>query len=277
MSSNPTIVARNLSKTYFLTKDGEERGFNLRRGRKVVEALKPISLVANSGESVGIIGRNGSGKSTLFSLLAGNETPTTGSVLVSSQPTLLSVSAALQPHLNAVDNVRLGLLAKGLRPAEVDEIKHDVAAWAEIGEAVDRPLKTYSSGMAARLKFAIATAVKPEILLVDEALATGDTAFNSKAQHRMESFLEHAATVLIVTHAIHTIRDHCTRALWLHEGTLIADGDPNVISQFYRRWTKFSAESDRKRAAQVIRRMRSEYVTPKIVLDSEAIDALDNS
>lgn len=271
MSNNPTIVARNLGKTYYLTKGGEDRGLGSRKNRVAIEALKPLSFIARSGESIGVIGRNGSGKSTLFSLLAGNESPTQGEVLVRSEPTLLSVSAALQPHLTAPDNVRLGLLAKGILPKEVEQMKHEVAAWADIGTAIDRPLRTYSSGMAARLKFSIATAVKPDILLVDEALATGDSAFNARAEERMNSFLEQAGTVLLVTHSISTIRNQCTRAIWLHEGELIADGSSEEVTHFYRTWSKHLANQDRIKAGQIIRRVRNDYIPKKIYFNSEIV------
>ncbi|ANR61415.1 hypothetical protein BSP99_02195 [Corynebacterium glutamicum] len=241
----------------------------------MVEALKPMSLACFTGESIGIIGRNGSGKSTLLSLIAGNEKPTAGEVFVSSHPTLLSVSAALQPHLNALDNVRLGLLAKGAAPSLVEEIEHHVVDWADIGDAIDRPLKTYSSGMAARLKFAIATAIRPQILLVDEALATGDAAFNEKAQDRMNSFLEKDGTVLVVSHSAGTIQQHCSRAIWIHEGEVIADGPTDDVTYLYSGWSRHISNRDRISAAKMIRRAQKSYYPTKILFDSEATAMLD--
>lgn len=271
----PTIVARGLAKTFYLTKSGDERGLTPKRRRTAVEALKPMSLVTYTGESVGIIGRNGSGKSTLLSLIAGNENPTAGKIFVSSHPTLLSVGAALQPHLNAIDNVRLGLLAKGAAPSLVEEIERRVADWADIGEAVDRPLKTYSSGMTARLKFAIATAIRPEILLVDEALATGDSAFNEKAQERMNSFLEKDGTVLIVSHSAGAIKNHCTRAIWIHEGEVIADGPTDEVTYLYSGWSRYVSDRDRISAGKMIRRAQNSYNPTEILFDSEAVAILD--
>lgn len=270
MSTKPTVVVRNLSKTYYLTKDGEERGLTPRNRRTSVEALKPTTFVAHSGESIGIIGRNGSGKSTLSALIAGHAEPTSGMVLVSAQPTLLSVSAALQPHLNALDNVKLGLLAKGMTPAEADEIKESVVRWADIGKASDRPLKTYSSGMGARLKFAIATAVRSEILLVDEALATGDASFNARAEQRMSSMLANASTIFLVTHSASTIRRQCNRTIWIDQGEIIADGAPRKITQLYQRWSDYTADNDRAKAMQLIRRMRRDYKPRTLLLGSEA-------
>lgn len=270
LSNNPSVIVRDVSKNYVVSKDGSEVGFSLAKRGIKIEALKPLSFVVESGQSVGIIGKNGSGKSTLLNLIAGHEKPTSGEIWVGEQPALLSVSAALQPHLSGMQNIRLGLLASGLTPARVAEVQHDVAKWAEIGSAIDRPLKTYSSGMGARLRFAIATAVRPEILLVDEALSTGDSAFKAKAEERMAEFLDDASTVFIVSHAAATIRKNCNRALWIHEGELIADGTARAVSGLYGKWSRALSQKDTKLANQIIRRARRQYNPPRIILDKEA-------
>lgn len=270
LSNNPSVIVRDVSKNYLVSKDGSEVGLSLARRGIQIEALKPLSFVAESGQSIGIIGKNGSGKSTLLNMIAGHEKPTTGQIWVGAQPALLSVTAALQQHLSGMQNIRLGLLASGLTPAQVVEIQHDVAKWAEIGTAIDRPLKTYSSGMGARLRFAIATAVRPEILLVDEALSTGDSAFKAKAEERMAEFLDDASTVFIVSHAAATIRKNCTRALWIHEGELIADGTARAVSGLYGKWSRALSKKDTKLANQLIRRARRQYNAPRIILDKEA-------
>ena len=242
-SNNISVAVRNVSKNYVISRDGSELHLNWpKRKLTTVRAVKPLSFVAQQGESIGILGQNGSGKSTLLSMIAGNESPTTGEILVSNQPSLLSVSAALQPHLSGVQNVRLGLLAKGLTPEEAEELVMPVATWASIGDAIHRPLSTYSSGMAARLKFAISTAIRPKILLVDEALATGDSTFNRRAQERMDQFLEEAATVFIVSHSAGTIRQHCSRALWLHDGNLVTDLPAKMAVKWYERWSRAKAQ-----------------------------------
>lgn len=277
MLNNPTVVVRHVSKTYRIDKEGNERSIFRTSGSTEVEALKPTSFVAFAGESIGVLGKNGSGKSTLLSLIAGNEELSSGSILVSSQPSLLSVSAALQPHLTGVENARLGLLAKGLSPEQVNELAVPACEWADIGDAIHRPLSTYSSGMGARLKFAIATAVKPEILLVDEALATGDSSFNTKAQKRMESFLDEASTVFIVTHNPGTINKLCDRALWLHDGELIADGAARQTTKWYNMWSQKASSGDRFAGPKLIRRMKRTYESKNIILDSEAARLLDRA
>lgn len=271
----PTVVVRNVSKTYRINRDGNERALFKKSRQTEVRALQPTTFAAYAGESIGILGKNGSGKSTLLSLIAGNQPLTSGSVLVSSQPSLLGVSAALQPHLTGLENAKLGLLAKGLSPEHVEELAMPACEWADIGDAIHRPLNTYSSGMGARLKFAIATAVKPEILLVDEALATGDASFNAKAQQRMNSFLDEASTVFIVTHNAGTINKHCTRGIWLHEGEVIADGPARQTTKWYNMWTQKVSSGDRFAAPKLIRRMKRNYTAKNIVLDSEAARHLD--
>lgn len=272
-SNDPTVVVRNLKKTFVVNKSGSE--LTLSPYRRRVEALKGVSFVAERGESIGVLGRNGSGKSTLLNVIAGNEKPTSGDILVSSVPSLLSVSAALQSHLSGRQNVRLGLLAQGLPPKNVRALENEVGEWAQIGEALDRPLNTYSSGMKARLKFAISTANHPEILMVDEALATGDAAFAQRAKERMQTFLRNSGTVFIVSHSPGALKQHCNRAIWLHLGEVLADGSVEDVGEEYAKWSRYSAAGDSNSADLVLDEMRSNYESPEIVFDSEAIRKLD--
>ena len=269
---NVTIAAINVSKQYSLTTSSRISPF----GRKgVLQALHEMSLVTYSGESVGILGKNGSGKSTLLNIIAGNERPTSGTVLVSEAPTLLGVSAALQPHLTGLANVRLGLLAMGLHPTAVAELQDNVLNWAELSDAKNRPLRTYSSGMQARLKFAIATSVKRKILLVDEALSTGDATFAEKAQARMDSFMRDSGTVVVVSHTPGAIEEHCTRAIWIHEGELIADYPTARTVKYYKAWTRYAAKGNERAANRIINQMKDEFVPKRVVFDSVVAALLD--
>lgn len=268
-SDKVVVVARNISKTYKVY--GKNKSIFSKR-RKPVEALKDVSFVAYSGECIGILGKNGSGKSTLLSIIAGNETATSGLVRVSAEPTLLGVSAALQPKLTGQENAKIGLLAMGLEAAEVEELIEPVIEWAELSDAANRPMETYSAGMKSRLKFAIATAVKREILMVDEALSTGDATFAEKARKRMNSFLDDAGTVFIVSHSASTIQKHCTRVIWLYEGTVIADGAPKKILRSYKLWTKRLSAGNKAGAQHVINNTLRRYSKPQIYLESEYQD-----
>lgn len=264
-SDRPTVVAHNLSKNYRLNSQGSDKLLIQRRAR-TVEAVKPLSFVAYAGESIGVLGKNGSGKSTLLRLIAGTERPTTGRVLVSAQPTLLGVSAALQQNLSGRQNIRLGLLAMGLTPEEVEGLEREIIEWADLTDAIDRPMKTFSSGMNARLKFAIATAVTAEILLVDEALSTGDSTFAAKAQRRMDEFLDASGTVFLVSHAASTIEKNCDRAIWLHQGDLITDGKPNWVVKLYRRWSRAVAAGKEEEAAAILDYTKRKYSPVRVDL-----------
>lgn len=275
MSNDVTVVARNLHKKYILNPNGSEYGFARKSRKTVVHAVNDVSFVAHRGESIGVVGHNGSGKSTLFRLISGGEAPTSGNIYVSSEPTLLGVSSALQPAVTGRLNVRLGLLAMGLPPEEVKVLEDEVCEWADIGSAIERPMKTYSSGMKARLVFSISTAVKRDILLIDEALSTGDGSFAARAKKRMKEFLDEAGTVFLVSHGAGTIKDHCNRALWLHGGEIIADGEALQVSSTYVRWSKAKSRGDDERAEQLIWKAKASYRKPSILFDQEAIDFLD--
>ncbi|QQU92513.1 MULTISPECIES: ABC transporter ATP-binding protein [Corynebacterium] len=232
-------------------------------------------MYAEKGECIGILGRNGSGKSTLMRLIAGNEAPDEGQVLTSATPTLLNVSAALQPRLPGRTNIRLGLLAQGVSPEKIDELTEEIIDFAEIGKAVERPMKTYSSGMGARLKFAISTAVQRDLLLIDEALGTGDASFTERAQERMTGFLSNAGTIFLVSHAMASIKSMCSRVIWLHDGEIIADGDVEPITLLYNKWTARAARKNFESAESLILGVKSTYKKPSILLDSQVSKLLN--
>lgn len=202
-------------------------------GRRVIHALKGVSFDARRGDSIGVIGSNGSGKSTMLAALAGLLPATSGEILVAAEPKLLGVGAALLPSATGRRNIRLGCLALGMRAEEVDDRMEEIIEFTELGEAIDRPLRTYSSGMRARLHFAISTAVQPEILLIDEALAVGDRQFRDKSRERIEQMLAAAGTLLLVSHSMEEIAKFCTRGLWIEKGVLRADGPvADVMAQY---------------------------------------------
>lgn len=236
----------------------------------LVRALAGVSLVARAGESIGIIGRNGSGKSTLLRIIAGLETPARGSVLAESQPVLLGVNAALMPDLSGEQNVRLGLLAMGKSPDEAAAIVPDVVDLAGIGKSIYLPMKTYSSGMASRLRFAIAAAAEPDILLIDEALATGDAAFKERSEQRMAALRQKAGTVFLVSHVAQTIEEMCTRAIWLHNGQVILDGPAYETARQYRWWAWQIAQGNDDKAEQLLREARAARVETKVSIVAPA-------
>ncbi|MFQ6485750.1 ABC transporter ATP-binding protein [Brachybacterium epidermidis] len=198
-----------------------------------VPAVRGVSFTAHHGESIGILGTNGSGKSTLLRAVAGLLPPTAGRVFTSAEPELLGVNAALLPRLTGERNIMIGGLALGLNAKEVRARVPDVAEFAELGDFLYLPMSSYSSGMASRLRFAISTIRTPEILMIDEALATGDASFRKKSTARIEHIREQAGTVFFVSHSLASVRAMCTRALWIEKGKLVADGDVDEVADAY--------------------------------------------
>ena len=212
-----------------------------------VKAVRGITFSAKHGESIGIIGVNGSGKSTLLRAIAGLIPPAAGSVHVASSPSLLGVNAVLMKNLTGERNIMIGALALGLTTRQVKERYQEIVDFADLGEFVNLPMKAYSSGMGARLRFAISASAVPDILMVDEALATGDAAFRAKSKAKMDKIRESAGTVFLVSHSLATIQNMCTRVLWVHEGKLVMDGEPDDVCARYK---QFVAESKEYAKAQ---------------------------
>ncbi|MGI5492763.1 ABC transporter ATP-binding protein [Microtetraspora malaysiensis] len=209
-----------------------------RQGRpqmKEVHAVKGVSFVARHGEAIGIVGRNGSGKSTLLRAIAGLLPPHKGGVYTDGQPTLLGVNAALMKELTGERNIVLGCYAMGMSPTEMRERYDEIVDFSGIGEFVQFPMSTYSSGMGARLRFAISSAKTHDVLLIDEALATGDREFKKRSQKRIKQMRESAGTVFLVAHNLDVIEDTCSRVIWLHKGKIKMDGDPAEVLAAYNK------------------------------------------
>ncbi|MBU6146893.1 MAG: ABC transporter ATP-binding protein [Actinomycetales bacterium] len=239
----PTVIVANLHIVYRVRgADAAPRGGVLGRllptGRatREVHALRGVSLTAHRGEAVGLIGRNGSGKSTLMRAIAGLLPASGGGVWTSHQASLLGVNAALMPGLTGARNIELGGLAMGLTRAEIAQRAPEISEFAGIGEFISLPMSAYSSGMSARLRFAIAAAVDHDILLIDEALATGDAQFQRRSEERIAELRQQAGTVFLVSHALGSIRATCERTIWLHEGLIRMDGPTDEVIGAYDAW-----------------------------------------
>lgn len=211
----------------YLTKPWTARQF------VTVDAVCGVSFDLLRGEALGIIGSNGSGKSTLLRTLAGLHTPQRGAVWGKTYPVLLGVASALKPRLTGRRNIRLGALALGMTRVELAEREPEIVEFADLGPAIDRPMRTYSSGMRARLQFAIATSVQPDILLLDEALAVGDRAFKQRSYERLRQLREKASALILVTHSMPEIRRACDRVIWLDQGRVVSQGDPRQVTDQY--------------------------------------------
>lgn len=198
-------------------------------------ALRNVSFSVKRGESVGIIGRNGSGKSTLLQIIAGTLLPTTGSVKVTGRiAALLELGSGFNPDFTGRENVYLNGAVLGLSRREVDDRFDQIASFADIGDFIEQPVKTYSSGMLMRLAFAVQTALDLEILIVDEALAVGDAPFQAKCFARMRALIEKGTSILLVSHDIGTIRNFCRRAICLSGGVTVATGVAKDVCDKYQ-------------------------------------------
>ena len=240
------VKVDNLSITY---RTSFERKPTLRqalvrfgRGQRAVREVKALTNLTFSvpeGTAMGIIGANGAGKSTLMRAIAGILPPTEGSIEVwGKASTLLALGVGFNKDLSGRENIILGGLASGLSRREVEERADDVADWTEIGDFIDMPMRTYSSGMSARVAFSVAVHMKPDILMVDEALSTGDAQFRAKATDKMAELRESARAMFLVSHGLNSIKEMCTEAMWLSKGTLMMQGNPDEVVEEYKRFTK---------------------------------------
>ena len=227
------VVYKTLATGKKLKLGGAGRLLQKTRGPREVPALKGVSFVAYANESIGVIGSNGSGKSTLMRTITGLTPASQGAVYASARPNLLGVGAALIPDLSGGRNIILGGLALGMTRSQIEAKFDDIVDFTGLGDFIDMPMRTYSSGMSQRLKFAIATAVQHEILIVDEALAVGDKKFQQRSEGRIREIRENAGTVFLVSHSMRSIRDTCNRTLWIEKGVLRADGPTDDVVKEY--------------------------------------------
>jgi teichoic acid transport system ATP-binding protein len=236
----PVVIVDDLHVEYKVFATGKrateaDRGGLLRRAKRTrtVHALRGVSFTAYENDSIGVIGSNGSGKSTLMRAITGLTPASKGAVYAISRPSMLGVGAALIKPLSGQRNVILGGLAMGLSKAEIESRYDEIVDFAGIRPFIDLPMRTYSSGMTARLKFAIATIRNPEILIVDEALAVGDRKFRKRSEQRIREIRDNAGTVFLVSHSMQSIRDTCNRVIWIEKGELMMDGDPDEVIAAY--------------------------------------------
>ncbi|MEV0226728.1 ABC transporter ATP-binding protein [Streptomyces sp. NPDC050704] len=250
----PTVIADRVDIVYRVNGTGAGRGSataalnRILRGKKAeqaagvrkVHAVKGVSFTAYRGEAIGLIGTNGSGKSTLLKAVAGLLPVERGRIFTDGQPSLLGVNAALMNDLTGERNVYLGGLAMGMSREQVRDRFQEIVDFSGInekGDFITLPMRTYSSGMAARLRFSIAAAKDHDVLMIDEALATGDRSFQKRSEERIRELRKHAGTVFLVSHNNKSIRDTCDRVLWLERGELRLDGATEDVLKEYEEFT----------------------------------------
>jgi lipopolysaccharide transport system ATP-binding protein len=240
VTSQTSIALSNVSKVYHTYESPRQRLAEILSGGRTryareTRALDDISFTLERGGRLGIVGENGSGKSTLLKVLAGVLTPTAGHADVQGRVSaLLELGAGFNPELPGRENIRQFCMLHGMRRDEIDEAVPQILAFSELRDAIDHPVKTYSSGMAVRLGFACAVHVQPDILIVDEALSVGDAYFQNKCLHKIRAMLDQGTTFIYVTHSADAIRSLCDQALWLEKGKVRMAGGASAVGGAYQ-------------------------------------------
>ena len=235
------IRVTNLKKIYKLYEKPRDRikeafGFGRRMNHKLHYALNGVNLSIYKGETVGIIGTNGSGKSTILKIITGVLNPTEGEVTVDGRiSALLELGAGFNQEYNGIENVYLNGTMMGFSEKEIEAKLPAILEFADIGDYVYQPVKTYSSGMFVRLAFAVAINIEPEILIVDEALSVGDVFFQAKCYHKFEEFKSKGKTIVFVSHDLSSISKYCDRVFLLNKGNLLGEGSPKEMIDAYKR------------------------------------------
>lgn len=238
MDREIAIEIKKLNKVYKLynkLRDRMKDAFGLKSSYKLHYALKDVDLTVYKGETVGIIGTNGSGKSTILKIITGVLHPTSGQCKVNGRiSALLELGAGFNQEYNGIENIYLNGTMMGLTDQEIEERIPAILEFADIGDYVYQPVKSYSSGMFVRLAFAVAINIDPEILIVDEALSVGDIFFQAKCYHKFEEFKQMGKTIVFVSHDLNSVSKYCDRVFLLNQGTLLGDGAPKEMIDAYK-------------------------------------------
>lgn len=245
--SDTVIQVKNLSKAYKLYAQPMDRikeavSLTRKQYHQNFYAVNNLSFEVKRGETLGIIGKNGSGKSTLLKMLTGVLSPSSGSISLQGRVSaLLELGAGFNGELSGMDNIRLNGTLLGYTKQYIDQIHDEILDFADIGDFIHQPVKTYSSGMFVRLAFAVAINVKPEIFIVDEALSVGDMRFQQKCYRKIKEIKEHG-TVLLVSHDMGALTNFCDRIIWLHDGKIYKEGAPEPILEDYQAFMSYGVE-----------------------------------
>ena len=236
-SNDIAIQLKNVTKVYRLCKSEKARLRTFLRKNTSVElkhAINDVSLTIRRGEAVALFGRNGAGKSTILKMITGVAFPTTGRIRVNGRVSaLLELGAGFDPELTGRENIYFRGEVQGIKTEEIKRIEGDIIKFADLGSYIDQPIRTYSSGMKARLGFAINANIRPDILIVDEALSVGDQRFRAKCRAKVNEIMESGVTFLFVTHSVSEAKLFCKRGIVLRHGRVVFDGDVNEAAAYY--------------------------------------------
>jgi teichoic acid transport system ATP-binding protein len=239
-TGKPVVIVDNAKVTYRVYASGKAVSENTNDSRvkrsgnlRTVEAIKGVSLVAHEGDVIGVIGTNGSGKTSLMKAISGLTPLDGGKIFATSRPSFLGVGAAMLKELSGEKNIILGGLAMGYSRAEIKDKLDEIVEFSGLKDFIDLPMRTYSSGMTERLKFSIAASREHDILIIDEALAVGDSQFRKRSEARMKELAANAGCVFLVSHSLKSILDTCNKAIWLDQGLLKLEGTAYEVCKAY--------------------------------------------
>lgn len=256
MTSNTAIELKGVTKKYRLYRNKRQRLYSAlfsikKESPKDFYAIKNVNLKVGKGEIVGVMGKNGSGKSTLMKLVSGVVTPTAGTVSTYGNiMPLLELGSGFHPEFTGLENIYFYSALHGYWRKDTDRVVKNILEFADIGEFINQPYKNYSSGMKARLSFAVSINIDPDILILDEVLSVGDAAFREKSAARMKEFFTRGKTILYVSHLLPSIVELCTRAILIDKGEIIMDGQPEPVTKAYQKLV--SANNDYQQVREEI-------------------------